>query len=102
PASPADRVVWVRSLPPGARVGEAALRLEPGVGAGVEVRDRVGREELGPDTAARGLGRAVLRARLADLDPPPVLRLGPGASGTVEAVRLVHPGQRLEPRPHRA
>jgi 5'-3' exonuclease len=93
-ALPGHRLVVVGALREVHGLGETALLAQPVAAAGREVGDRVRGEEVRGHAAQGGLLGDRLRAVLAELRRVPVLRLGPGAAGAVEAVLLIDPQQR--------
>jgi len=77
------------------RLREPPLLLQPVVALLFQFADAVGGEEFADNAAFRELECHGLGAVLAELERACVLRVGPRATGTVEAVRLVHRQQRL-------
>ena len=81
-------------------VRDASLLAEPVAAAGGEVGDGVRGEEVGGDAAQGRLLGDGLGAVLAELGGVPLVALGPGAAGAVEAVLLVDLEQGLRGAPY--
>ena len=77
------------------RLGQPPLLLQPVVALLFQFADGMGRKELARHAALGQLEGDGLGAILAELERARMSRIGPGAAGAVEAVRLVHRQQRL-------
>ncbi len=91
---PGDRQVFVLLRVVGHRMAEAALVLERVVGPFPEFGQCVACEEPGCRASGGSFPGHRLGAVLAELERGGMARIGPGATGAVEARRLVHPAQR--------
>lgn len=99
-ALPGHRLVPVGALGEVHRLGDPALLAQPVPAAGGEVGDGVRGEEVGGDPAQRRLLGDGLGAVLAEFRGVPLVALGPGAAGAVEAVLLVDLEEGLRGAPH--
>ena len=87
---PIDRHIMVGRGIVAHRLGQTPLLLQPVVAFLFQLTDSVGREELARHAAFGQLPGDGLGAILAELERAGMSRIGPGATGTVKAIRLVH------------
>jgi hypothetical protein len=99
-SGPRDRLVAVRAGPSHHRLRQAALLVHPQIAPLQQIRDRVLREERRRDALRRiaSLATALTPFSQNSAGLAVVVRIGPGAARTIEAVLLVQ----LEQRPQAA